>query len=452
MKKYAVIIVLLLCICLIFAGCDFKILSAGELIRPPKLSGESSFLQKAFEKSVTSGSVKMKTPMSGDNRSSYITFDIDKDGNDEGLVLYSDPLVDEIAHVAVFKQDGSEWRLLSDVSGLSDEIYEVSFNDINGDGIFEVLISWTTLNIASSYNEPMASGSGRTLSLYNFSNAGLKLLKSDYFTKMYVSDFNGDGADDIFLSSVNITLDSSKTTGRILTFNDDYSVNFDETFPLISMLDIVSIVSDNAVSGGEKYTRIYVDGMLSESAFVTDVIKFSHSDNEISLPLSDRDITDAPTTTRSNNLLSGDVDFDGIIEIPTLQELPFSEVISNTNDDATPLNLVVWSQMQDDKLSVDFKSIYRKAQNFYFVFEEDWISNITAVYNENSSLLVFYSVKNKEKSEQLFSITACSSSEWDKKKDVFELIYDSNSFVYGCKYIQNDIVTRQTVKDNFVAL
>ena len=70
MKKISVLFLVVI-ICCFFSGCNINISSVDVLMRPPKLSGENSLLQKTFESTVgDSGSIVMKTPVSGDNRSS----------------------------------------------------------------------------------------------------------------------------------------------------------------------------------------------------------------------------------------------------------------------------------------------------------------------------------------------------------------------------------------------
>ena len=72
MKRFiAVFLIIIMCLSLV--SCDFNITSIESLMRPPKLSGESNLLQKAFEESVADiNGVIMKTPVSGQYRSSYL--------------------------------------------------------------------------------------------------------------------------------------------------------------------------------------------------------------------------------------------------------------------------------------------------------------------------------------------------------------------------------------------
>lgn len=452
-KRILSIVAISVWICFCFSGCQLTILSANELIRPPKLSGESSFLQEAFEKTINKEHIEMKTPINGENRSSYIIYDIDADGNDDGLVFYSDPTVDEFAHVAVFKHDGNDWKNISNFVGLAEEVYEVSFNDVNGDGKKEVLISWSSLGPDSYTNETLTLVGNRNLALYSFNGNTMTLQKTENYTKMYVSDFDKDGSDDLFFTNVNISIDSNKTTAHILSFDKNYSIDYDSSFDLVGMLDVMSIVSDTVNSANNLTTRIYIDGLLSESAYITDVVEFNSSNNNYSLPFhSDSETTDVPPTVRSSKVFCADIDSDGVVEIPTVQELPYSKRITENIDENSALNLIVWSQFDSQELNVDFKSLYNKAKNYYFVFDENWISNITAVYNNSNSLLTFYSVKNGEIGDKLFSIMTFSSSAWAEDKNNFDLLYDGGAYVYGYSLNASDEFSKQDILNNFFTM
>ena len=52
------------------------------MMHPPALSGENAGIQKAFEKAVNDKNIVMKTPTTGDYRSSFILYDFDGDGEE----------------------------------------------------------------------------------------------------------------------------------------------------------------------------------------------------------------------------------------------------------------------------------------------------------------------------------------------------------------------------------
>ena len=237
MKKFFTILIIML-ICLSFASCEYNITSIEGLMRLPKLSGESSLLQQAFENSVEDISgIKMKTPVSGQYRSSYLFFDLEKDGNNEALVFYSNPLESSYACVSVFKFTNDEWKNISNIKGKNEEIYEVNFADINGDDIFEILISWTgsvgTENISAN---DFGKSNERLLTTYSCDGVTTTLLKTESYTNLYLDDLDNNGSDEIVIFKINLTDNQKQTTSRILSFNSDFSVKSDKTYKLTGLL------------------------------------------------------------------------------------------------------------------------------------------------------------------------------------------------------------------------
>ena len=88
-KKLFAMLLLCLCLCFSFSGCNFTLKAVDKMMHPPALSGENAGIQKAFEKAVNDKNIVMKTPTTGDYRSSFILYDFDGDGEDEAIALYS---------------------------------------------------------------------------------------------------------------------------------------------------------------------------------------------------------------------------------------------------------------------------------------------------------------------------------------------------------------------------
>ena len=141
MKRFAILLVFVI-ICLSLTVALLNLSSIESLMRPPKLSGENSLLQHAFEKTVSdSDGIVMKNPLSGEYTSTYLFFDMNNDGQEEAFVFYSDLSEDNLACVSIFKMNDNSWSFVSKIKCKSEEIYEVNFADINGDKIYEILLS-----------------------------------------------------------------------------------------------------------------------------------------------------------------------------------------------------------------------------------------------------------------------------------------------------------------------
>lgn len=454
MKKIISILVVAV-VCLSLSGCDFNIASVDSLMRPPKLSGDSSLLQEAFEDSVKySESVIMKTPMSGDNRSSYLFYDLDNDGIQEAFVFFSDPAIEDVAYVSTFKKIDGNWSCISNIKGRGTDIYEVNFADINGDGVMELVISWSsTSQVELTSFSDFGSSRNRTMTIYSYNGSALTLIKTEVFTKAFVDDLNGDNSDELFVLNIDLSNQTKSTVGRIISFNSAYEVANEEEFTMTGMLEILNIVTDNYVSEDVVHTRLYVDGLISETGVLTEVIDISHIDFAIKLPLYESNISEAPLTLRDVRTNSQDIDNDGIVEIPTLETLTSGTSISADVDEAMPLNLTVWSELQENSVVADFKCLLNSTYGYMFVFSEDAIEKITVVYNTDTTTLTFHSLdENGTLGSELFSVRAFSKLNWDENDFGYTKLDEKGAYVYG--YLMLDNVNSESIvefiNENFV--
>lgn len=447
-KKIVPALVLLLCILL--AGCDLNVTgSVDTLMRPPKLKGESSVLQKTFEKTVgNSGSIIMKAPVSGDNRSSYLLTDIDKDGTEEALIFYSDPAVDEFAYVILLKQSEGKWVAVSTVKGYGDEIYEVEFADINGDKKNEIIISWTSLGGTGDLALSLG-GNSKISTVYSYDGSSVTLIHTEAFTKMLVEDLDGDGSEELFFVTLDLSNNSERTIGKIISFNEDYSIFQKNSFVMSSFINIFNIVTDSTALEGENHTRIYVDGGISETGIITEIIDIVHDTLEITLPLYKQNTSDNPPTIRDVRVFSRDIDGDGIVEIPTSENLPGGVRITENSDVRSKLNLTVWSQLADGELTIECKSIINSTYSYMFIFPEEWIGKITAVYNVKSATLTFYELdSNLSLGSEMFSVKAFSELKWEEQNFGYSKFGENGAFVYGCMIEEG---YKQQISRDFIA-
>lgn len=455
MKKIIAIIVCIV-ICLSFAGCNINISSVDILMRPPKLSGENSLLQQTFETTVgDSESIVMKTPISGDNRSSYLLYDLDNDSISEALVLYADPTKDTLAYISVFKFINEKWSFVSTIKGRSEEVYSVDFADVNGDGESEILISWASSSLPTDLlsNTGLGSINDKTLSIYSYNGSSTTLLKNETYTKLLVEDINNDKADELFIININLSNQEKVTWGRIVSFDSKYSIDQDVKFNLTGMLDVFNIVCDTYMIDNKLHSRVYVDGSISETGIITEIIDISHNTFEVTLPFYESNISAQPFTLRDVRVLSQDFDNDGIIEVPTLEKLSGGIRISDDSENKNSLNLTVWSEVDNNKLVVDTKCLLNGTYGYMFIFPDEWIGNITAVYNEKNATITFYSIDSNETLiNPLFSLRATFELEWEENDNSYTKFDENSVYIYG--YIITDEINKDiyidTIEKNFI--
>ena len=102
--------------------------------------------------------------------------------------------------------------LSSDVKGAGCGVFDISFSDMDNDGVYEILVGWTlfdtkTAKIASIY-EVVAGEKGVFT---------LNTLGNEYYNFKSITDFNGDEKDDLVLVYLDDTGTIQKSFLRIFS-------------------------------------------------------------------------------------------------------------------------------------------------------------------------------------------------------------------------------------------
>ncbi len=457
MKKIVLIIVGVVIICFSFLISNFNFSSVDILMRPPKLSGENSLLQQTFEATVGgSENIVMKTPVSGENRSSYLIQDLDNDSVSEALVLYSNPAKDALVYVSIFKFIDENWSLVSKIEGISEEVYSIDFADLNGDNIYEILISWSSIISNNSLSTADLGGNGdKVLSIYSYGEESTNLVKNETYTNLLIEDINNDYNDELFIINISLSNQEKITSGRFVSFNDDYSIDHDLKFNITGMLDVQNIACDTYSLNGENHTRVYVDGLISENGIITEIVDIKHNDFEVTLPLYESNISGQSETLRDVRIYSQDFDNDGIVEVPTIEKLPGGMKISSTSNKKSDLNLTVWSEMNGGLLEEEIKCLWNGTHGYMFEYPQEWIGMYTSIYDESSATISFYSLDEHEKPTNiLFSIKTIFEPEWKENSNEYVKIDENGVYIYGYSIIdkKNNALYVNVIENNFALI
>ncbi|MCR4593886.1 MAG: hypothetical protein K5761_02395 [Clostridiales bacterium] len=449
MKRIIPLLTLFLSFSLILSGCSFNFKPANELVRPPLLNGENSYLQKSFEESCGQDLILI-SPTKGDFRSSYLIYDLNSDGTDEAFVFYSNPGTEKNVNVAFFTYNNDKWVLTDTLSESVSEIYELSFSDINGNDTDELLISYS--DASSNNNSDTLSNKGIIkLNIFSFNGTSLTLRKTDYYDRIFISDLNSDGNSDILLFFSDFTGENKepKMKGKLLSFSADYSVVPSKEFFMQNIIEILNIATDNYKSEDGNYTRVYVDGLIGEGSLMTSILSLKPDSNTINILNGTVDEESGIQSLRSARIFSTDVNDDGIIEIPTTEALPGGMLIDSDTDD-TQLNLVVWSQIAEEGTKTVFRSLYNSSQKYMFVFPDEWLNLYSAKYNYKSQTLFIYRIKDKK---DLFSVRAFTKDAWEENNYGYQKIKSNDDYTYGYCILNNDASDMlKDIYSNFIVI
>ena len=448
-------LILAVVICLSFTSCEGVLVSVDNLIRPPELSGTDKKLQEAFENSVSEyDSVVLKFPINGKYKSSYILYDIDNKGDDEAIILYSVPSLGSNVIAEIFKYNDDNWVSISKIIADSNHIDELDFADINGDGCNEFFISWSDSHDNNEHLDVnLTLNSSHSLKIYSYDGEEMKLVDEENYSNLFIKDLNNDKASEVVLFNNNISNIENTTSMRILSYNNDFSVKYNNTTVISDMLDIINIVSDRVVDGKNSYSRIFVDGSVNESDVVTEIIEINEENFNVTLPLYTDNLRSTPSTLRNNIAICMDVAGDGSVEIPSIDVLPYSEKI--TDGESSPLNLVVWSEFKDNQFKVKYKTLIDMKVGYVAFIPEEYIGTMAVKYDEDNLNYTFYSIDSKGNIQSaVFSFRIFTLPQWEENSFNYESIYENDTYVYAFLIFKADNYNtyKQYISDYFFVL
>lgn len=418
-----------LILALILSGCSFRLFStAEELIYPVSPSGENASVQKALDNYFKNG-YSLKTPISGDYKTSYIFYDIDADSEEEAVVFCEPSSNPGTVTAAVIDKAGSGWNVVCSIDGNGADVYSVDFRNLNGNGSPEIIILWDTFNsstshILSVYRQINEDGAfslvplGKPIPMNNYISVDIA---KDGFEELLI--FTVDSGDSISADAViysykkdkPVALGSTKLDGHISSYKNIIYENFDSNI------------------------YVYADAVKSNgSQMLTEVIVWSDYYDTIISPFYSYFTGITKETTRSAKLNSQDVNGDGRIEIPIdadMENLP------------AHVEAVNWNYYKDSVLVHTCYSLAVQKNNYQVIIPDDYFKDIRVLYDSENCVLTV-SDKNEK---MVFEIVSVLNSVYNDNKEKYsgytEIMNDSGYIYLALSGNDSDIkITAEDLK------
>ena len=441
MKRAFCVLLLFVLLSLTFCGCSPTIANIDDLMRPPKLSGENSGIQVAFELATAGKTIQMKTPTTGSHRSSYVLYDIDGDGEEEVITFYSDATDETAVYMHVLNFSDGRWQSVADVKGKGTEVYKIDFCDMNADGISEIVVCWSLFE----------SRGGKILTVYAPSfeeeSQTVRELVSEPFTQSVILDIDGDGTDEIFLAEISVSNDKTSTLGKVLSMDSDlgiYSMGIVELTPAVSIL---ALQSQPATKDSPAF--VFLDSVINETTAITDIIYWDKETFSLKAPLSETNRSAFSETARSASLTSADIDKDGQLEIPVTKTLDGAQTVSG--EEVQPLELTTWLKFSNGALSAEQRDLMIYSSSYMFSFSETDAKNIAVVNDTAERICSFYKRNHAgERGSLLFEIVTVPSVEWERRQmEDYTVLTTNHSLTYAYKITEQG--TLEDIDDVFIA-
>lgn len=359
------------------SGCASIGTDIAAQLRPPKAMGEQGAAEEALgayiADTLNRDDYTLKYPRSGEYRSAFLMVDVDGDGVKEAIAFYD--AENDKSHVNLLRQSGDTWHSVNDLAVLSADIHRVTFGDMDGDGVQELMVCWDMF-------------SDRTYQLTVYALNGNRITErfSTACAAMTVADLTADGKDDCLL----LHSDAQAVTASLWSM----SAGAVEEIGRCTVDSYVQRMNTlQAVSVGEDRQGVVLDCEKSGDIAVTQLLYWDN-DRLIAPLYSETDGANLQTA-RPSDTPSGDFDEDGQWEWPQCSPLPGHET-GNAHTSTCRLTRFYSWDMQQQEVIEKFACVFNAADRYYLLVDELFSEQFTTLYSDSDRTLWVQTQSSKE--------------------------------------------------------
>lgn len=451
MKLHRVIELLsaMFALCILLSGCNIIVLDVENQLIPPQNDKEQNAMQTALYDYLQSYNFSLTYPTSGEYQTPFIVLNQIKKTevlstqtgseivtpssntlSNWGIAFYRWNMSNAKTKIHLLKknQDGA-WETVADIEGLSEDVAEVNFGDLNGDGFPELLVGWNLYNTTD-----------KRLAVYRIDRQLSTVAFENAYTTLRVADLTDDEADDILL--FNIAGGDTEVKARLYSY-----VNNQMQFRGETQLDsgIKQVKSSVVATLSPTVNGIFVDCQKDANTSITELIYWNSSTLES--PFSDKNTNLNTMTARENGLACGDIDGDGAVEWPVSKRLVGYENAA--------LEKTLW---QTDWMSYDFRlaqaerkfsSIVNLMDSYMLRLRDGWIDGTVDIsYDRENHTLYFRAL---DKDESFLQLLATHSDTKIALPDGFSYFDGLDTWRYAV-LADAEVITLEEVQYLFVVL
>lgn len=434
------VVMILLC-----SGCSLNFFSVESLMSPPLQSGKNGEVEEAFKKLMAEKTIQLRTPQSGDYQTAFVLFDINGDSQEEAIVFYTDSSIDASVRMSFLECINDTWVISSDVKGAGSGIFDVSFSDMDNNGVYEILVGWSlfdtrTSKIVSVYEVTVGEKGVFTLNT----------LGNEYYNSKSLTDFNGDKKDDLVLVYLDDTGETQQSYFRCFSLSENNEFVKYSDVKLDSHINSVSKMQyDTVRRDGELCKRVFIDCIKTETSMFTEILywDFEHlkTVRDIKTPVS--------STSRSSKILCRDIDGDGLLEIPSNTKLNGDENLTTVKRVGTQytFTMLEWLNCFGDKSEGSINTLFNPIDGY--LYRVTRVNDITVYYDALGQALKFCLWDSEAGliKDELLSIAFRAENDENEVKGEKLLKTELGTFYYDISPYGEDFgITNEGVKSSFI--
>ncbi|WP_460325663.1 hypothetical protein [Paenibacillus sp. YSY-4.3] len=383
---------------LVLSGCNFM-MDPKLLMKTPELSSDKETLRSVINAELKGAVIR---PRDAADISSIRVVDLNKDGIMEAVVFYETPLEKVKVHGLILENRDNTWIPKVRFDGEGQVLESFELKEVTGNG---------EINIVAGFS----SGEKQTqkgLIVYSYTGSTVERILELPYNYFIIDDLNDDGQLDITVVSV-----------RKDQFTTITTYQYDQSFQELAKLQL-----DDAVSG--YYNVVHGNITADKRGIILDAISGEHSGYSIIIVMEDDQlvdlIPDQSATLKDYQIMSGDVNDDGILEIGMLETPKGWEYIAF---DDIPWLFSYYGWDPSKGLTFVMQQYMDLEGRFYFNLPKEWWGKVTIdIKSIKDEHINFVDI---DTNATLAEIRFFSLAEWEQVKDDWELLARDNDKVIG---------------------
>lgn len=342
---------LLIAAALVLCGCSFR--AAGEMYAVPMRPSEDYHLQDAINKAMSG--LDYAAPKSGTNQQIVQTVDIDGNGDLEYL-LFAKGDGDRHLQIFIFDKQKDSYNLVDTISCNGYAFDRVEYVQMDNRPGKEIVVSYYL-------NEQLTGG----LCLYTFSAGNMEQVLSTAYSEFLITDLNNDSYSELFVVRPGPN-QWGKGVAELYSIHNGSVERSMELNLVVPVSDVRRVVSGFLQDG----TRcIYVTEKSSEMSLKTDI--FALVQDSLINVSQFADISTTVETVGNFFVDPVDIDADGVLELPKLQDM-----VQVTQEGSTSHKIISWHALDIEGNSYNKAYTYHCFVDGWFVeLESDWTQILT---------------------------------------------------------------------------
>lgn len=416
---------------LLFSGCTSLSLGSSELLTPPKASGIRAEVQQLIE-SDAKGSYTLIYPDAGAYQNGMFLYDINNDGVDEAVALYTTS--DNTPRILIASLHENKYQLYGSADLHSSNVSELNFTDFDSNGKEELLISYDS------------GTSHAALQIFLTSDGLTESNVEEGFIDYTTGDFDGDKSTDLLLMTPKDS--DSPAEAKLLVFGEQ---GFSEKTSCEIDSDVISYTGLRFGRISDDLDGAAADGNLDNGEHTTQLIYYDSAAKMLVNPLFMN--SNYKQNARRSAVTCMDVDSDGILEVP------LSSLMDHTKDEdvSTVCSVARWNEYDPEQMGLSFKqdAILCEKLDFMLLFDTDQLKTITARYSADNAVTLYrVSYKNSEPvlGEALLTIYRYDNADDDSSRTAQSVLYETTAYTYTYLLSEDSSLTYDDIKDSFMLL